>query len=119
MAIDQFKTVDVVITNINEDYIPQQLVVQGERSGRSMTLQIANGGKIENQAGISVNLGWSHDTVKNNDGEKLQGLDAFQAIDKTKGLFRLDYPASMVQPGQITAVIQIISSYSDTRKQAV
>ncbi|WP_429949404.1 hypothetical protein IGJ55_002076 [Enterococcus sp. AZ170] len=117
MAIDQFKTVDVVITNINEDYIPQQLVVQGERSGRSMTLQIANGGKIENQAGISVNLGWSHDTVKNNDGEKLQGLDAFQAIDKTKGLFRLDYPASMVQPGQITAVIQIISSYSDTRSK--
>ncbi len=117
MAIDQFKTVDIVVTNINEDYIPQQSAVQGERSGRSLTLQITNGGKVENQIGVSVNLGWSHDTAKNSEGEKLQGLDAFEVIDRSKGLYRFDYPSNMMQPGQVTSVIQIIGPSSDTRSK--
>lgn len=117
MAIDQFKTVDIIISNINEDSIPQQMIVQGEREGRSLTIQITNNGVVEVQTGLTVNLGWSHDTAKNSEGETLQGLDAFKAEDQTKGIFRLDYPAGMLVPGQITAVLQIISSTSDTRSK--
>lgn len=117
MAIDNLKVADITISNINEDNIPQQTAVQGERSGRSLLLQITNGGIIENQAGVSVNLGWAHDTAKNADGEKLQGLDSFQVVDQLTGIFRFDYPSNMMIPGRITAVIQLVGKSSDTRSK--
>lgn len=115
MAIDKLKSVDIIISKITEDLIPQQTVIQGERSGRSLVLQITNGGEIVDQTGTSVNLGWSHTSAKNSDGELLQGLDAFKPLDIKKGIFELEYPSGMLVPGIVNATIQIITSTSDTR----
>lgn len=117
MTIEQFKTDEVILSNINQDTIPKQIVMQGEKDGRSLTVQVRNGGVVEPQAGLNLNLGWKHRTAKDKNGELIQGLDAFQAIDRTTGLFRIEYASSMAQPGTIDAEIQFVTSTSVTKSQ--
>lgn len=117
MAIEQFKTDEVILSNINQDTIPRQVVMQGEKDGRSLTVQVRNGGIVEPQAGLNLNLGWKHRTAKDKNGTLIQGLDAFQAIDRENGIFRIEYASSMAQPGTIDAEIQFVTSTSVTKSQ--
>ena len=117
MTIEQFKTDEVILSNINQDTIPKQVVMQGEKDGRSLTVQVRNGGIVEPQAGLNLNLGWKHRTAKDKNGELIQGLDAFQAIDRENGIFRIEYASSMAQPGTIDAEIQFVTSTSITKSQ--
>ena len=117
MTIEQFKTDEVILSNINQDTIPKQVVMQGEKDGRSLTVQVRNGGIVEPQAGLNLNLGWKHRTAKDKNGELIQGLDAFQAIDRENGIFRIEYASSMAQPGTIDAEIQFVTSSSVTKSQ--
>nr|DAL82237.1 MAG TPA: GDSL like Lipase Acylhydrolase [Caudoviricetes sp.] len=117
MAIEQFKTDEVILSNINQDTIPKQIVMQGEKDGRSLTVQVRNGGIVEPQAGLNLNLGWKHRTAKDKNGDLIQGLDAFQAIDRENGIFRIEYASSMAQPGIIDAEIQFVTSTSVTKSQ--
>lgn len=117
MAIDNFKTDDIVLSNINQDIIPRQVVMQGEKDGRSLTVQVTNGGIVELQAGLNLNLGWKHRTARDAKGELIQGLDAFKPIDREKGIFRIEYTSSMAQPGTIDAEIQFVTGSSVTKSQ--
>lgn len=116
-AIDNFKTDDIVLSNINQDVIPRQVVMQGEKEGRSLTVQVTNGGIVEPQAGLNLNLGWRHRTAKDAEGKIIQGLDAFKPIDREKGIFRIEYTSSMAQPGTIDAEIQFVTESSVTKSQ--
>lgn len=116
-AIDNFKTDDIVLSNINQDIIPKQVVMQGEKDGRSLTVQVRNGGIVEPQAGLNLNLGWKHRTAKDANGDLIQGLDAFKPIDREKGIFRIEYSSSMAQPGTIDAEIQFVTGNSITKSQ--
>lgn len=115
MAIDQFKSVDIIISKIDEDAVPKQVAVEGERSGRSLTVQITNGGIVEPQLGINLALGWKHLTAKNSNGEPLQGLDAFSVLNRNQGVFRIEYTSAMMVAGNVDAVIQITSNNSVVR----
>lgn len=115
MAIDQMKVVNLIISKIDEDVIPNQIAVQGEQSGRGLDVQVTNGGSIEPQPDINLTLFWKHLTVKNSNGEYLQGIDSFKAVDRTIGLFRTEYVANMMHPGDIEAYIQITTPHSVTR----
>lgn len=117
MTIEQFKTDEVILSNINQDSIPRQVVMQGEKDGRSLTVQVTNGGVVETQAGLNLNLGWKHRTAKDKEGNLIQGLDAFTPIDRETGLFRIEYASSMAQPGTIDAEIQFVTSTSVTKSQ--
>lgn len=117
MAIEQFRTDEVVLSNINQDAIPKQIVMQGEKDGRSLTVQVTNGGVIEPQAGLNLNLGWRHRTATDKDGKLIQGLDAFKALDRESGIFRIDYASSMTQPGTIDAEIQFVTGDTVTKSQ--
>ena len=117
MTIEQFKTDEVVLSNINQDSIPRQVVMQGEKDGRSLTVQVTNGGVVEPQAGLNLNLGWKHRTAVDKDGKLIQGLDAFEPIDRENGIFRIEYASSMAQPGTIDAEIQFVTGTSVTKSQ--
>lgn len=117
MAIEQFRTDEVVLSNINQDSIPKQVVMQGEKDGRSLTVQVTNGGVIEPQTELNLNLGWRHRTATDKEGKLIQGLDAFKALDRESGIFRIDYTSSMTQPGTIDAEIQFVTSNTITKSQ--
>ena len=117
MTIEQFKTDEVILSNINQDTIPRQVVMQGEKDGRSLTVQVTNGGVVEPQAGLNLSLGWKHRTAKDKEGNLIQGLDAFTPINRETGLFRIEYTSSMAQPGTIDAEIQFVTSISVTKSQ--
>lgn len=117
MTIEHFKTDEVILSNINQDTIPRQVVMQGEKDGRSLTVQVTNGGVVEPQTGLNLNLGWKHRTEKDKEGKLIQGLDAFTPINRETGLFRIEYSSSMAQPGTIDAEIQFVTSTSVTKSQ--
>ncbi len=117
VAINDFKTAAVEIANINTDTIEPQFAMQGERSGRSLAVRVTNNGVVDPQLGLNLNLGWKHQTAKNNDGEPLQGLDAFTAVDRQTGLFKIDYTSSMMTPGTVTAVIEFVTGESVSRSK--
>ena len=59
---------------------------------------------MKDTTGIALNLKWEHTSVGN------QGLDNFDAVDLSKGLYKITYPTEMLNRGKIRAFIQIVDS---------
>jgi len=59
---------------------------------------------MKDTTGITLNLKWEHTSVGN------QGLDNFEAVDLSKGLYKITYPTEMLNRGKVRAFIQIIDS---------
>lgn len=117
MGIDKFKAAAVEIANITQTTIDQQIAMQGERNGRALTVQVTNNGVVEPQLELNLNLGWKHRIAKNSNNKPLQGLDAFTALDREIGLFRIDYTSAMMVPGTVDAVIEFVTGDSVTRSE--
>lgn len=118
MSIDNFKTTDITINNIQQDKIPKLEAVQGEKDGRSLTVRVQNGGIVEPQPSLNLNLGWKHRTAKDKENMLIEGLDAFKAIDREKGIFRIEFTSSMMQPGIIDASIQFVNGNTITQSDS-
>lgn len=108
MSLDRFRSVDIRIDKADHYFMSSQFAKGGDYNGRTLVVQITNGGLIESQAGITVNLGWRHESVKNS------GLDPFEVVDAAQGIFEISYPKEMLNPGRVTAVIQIIDGETIT-----
>lgn len=108
MSLDRFRSVDIRIDKADHYFMSSQFAKGGDYNGRTLVVQITNGGMIESQAGITVNLGWRHESVKNS------GLDPFEVVDAAQGIFEIPYPREMLNPGRVTAVIQIIDGETIT-----
>jgi lysophospholipase L1-like esterase len=61
------------------------------KAGRIMRVQVVNAGVVEDLTGYTLNLGWT--SVR--DPSKF-GLDAFDDVDITKGIFEIDYTSEML-----------------------
>jgi len=102
MSLDRFRSVDIRIDKADHYFMSSQFAKGGDYNGRTLVEQITNRGLIESQAGVTVNLGWRHESVGNS------GLDPFEVVDAAQGIFEISYPREMLNPGRVTAVIQII-----------
>lgn len=103
MVLDNFRKIDMQINKANY-YIDTQMAKEGDYNGRELVVQITDAGEIKDQTGVSLNLGWRHDSVGN------AGLDPFTVVDISKGIFKIAYPAEMLNAGLVTAVIQVVES---------
>ena len=103
MALDNFRRIDMRINKANY-YIDTQMAKEGDYNGRELVVQITDDGEVKNQSGVSLNLGWRHDSVGNT------GLDPFKVVDIAKGIFKIAYPKEMLNAGLVTAVIQVVES---------
>lgn len=104
MALNNFRSVNLKIDKANDYFISNQFAKEGDYNGRKLVVQLTNGGLIQDQTGVALNLGWQHQKVGN------KGLDPFVAVDSTQGIFEIAYPAEMMQTGNVVAVIQVIES---------
>ena len=74
------------------------------KPGRIMRVQVVNAGIIEDLTGYTLNLGWT--SVR--DPSKF-GLDAFDDVDITKGIFEIEYTSGMLtNVGPLNASLQLV-----------
>ena len=102
LELNQFRDVDVVLDKANDNIIQKQFVSTGDKDGRSLTVQITENGVIGEVTGATLNLYW------HNEASGLTDLSAFYVVDKATSVFKIDYPQNMLNPGKVTAYIQIL-----------
>ena len=106
MAIlsDEFYYQPIRIDTINTRVYADIIAKEGDANGRGLLLTLTENGLMKDTTGIALNLKWEHTSVGN------QGLDNFDAVDLSKGLYKITYPTEMLNRGKIRAFIQIVDS---------
>ena len=101
---DEFYYQPLRIDTINTRVYADLLAKEGDANGRGLLVTLTENGLMKDTTGIALNLKWEHTSVGN------QGLDNFDAVDLSKGLYKITYPTEMLNRGKIRAFIQIIDS---------
>jgi len=106
MAIlsDEFYYQSIRIDTVNTRVYADIVAKEGDANGRGLLLTLTENGLMKDTTGIALNLKWEHTSVGN------QGLDNFEAVDLSKGLYKITYPTEMLNRGKVRAFIQIIDS---------
>ena len=89
--------IDTINTRVNADLFAKE----GDANGRGMVVQITENGIIKDTTGITLRLQWSHISVG------VSGFTDFEVVDATKGLYKVQYPTSMLHRGRVEAFIRI------------
>ena len=101
MVLEQF----IIDADIIWDQVGKAFFENPEaKPGRIMRVQVVNAGIIEDLTGYTLNLGWT--SVR--DPSKF-GLDAFDDVDTTKGIFEIEYTSGMLTNiGPLNASLQLV-----------
>lgn len=101
MVLEQF----IIDADIIWDQVGKTFFENPEaKPGRIMRVQVVNAGIIEDLTGYTLNLGWT--SVR--DPSKF-GLDAFDDVDITKGIFEIEYTSGMLtNVGPLNASLQLV-----------
>ena len=103
--LDNFSTQQITWNKANNRVYSPIKANSGDTNGRTLEVQILNGGTVEDLTGKSVNLAW-----RTKDGA-FNGLDVFEAVDATKGIFKIKYTTGMLSNvGMLSASIVIIGT---------
>ena len=104
MAIlsDEFYYQPIRIDTINTRIYADIVAKEGDANNRGLLLTLTENGLMKDTTGIALNLKWEHTSVGN------QGLDNFEAVDLSKGLYKITYPTEMLNRGKVRAFIQIL-----------
>lgn len=108
MAIDKFRRTDVVLDKANSYILDEQFGKVGDIKGRDLVVQITNDGVIQDQSGIKLVLAWTHNQVKNT------GIEPFEELNVQQGIFKVTYPAEMMNEGTVTANIGVVQENGTT-----
>lgn len=108
MAIDNFRRTDVVLDKANGYILDEQFGKVGDIKGRDLVVQITNNGVIQDQSGLKLVLAWTHNQIKNT------GIEPFIPLNAAQGIFKVTYPAEMMNEGFVTANIGIVQSGGTT-----
>ena len=101
---DSFYYQPIRIDTINTRVYADLLAKEGDANGRGLLVTLTENGLMKDTSGITLILKWEHMSVGN------QGLDNFEAVDPSKGLYKITYPTEMLNRGKVRAFIQIIDS---------
>ena len=101
MVLEQF----IIDADIIWDQVGKTFFENPEaKPGRIMRVQVVNAGIVEDLTGYTLNLGWT--SVR--DPSKF-GLDAFDDVDITKGIFEIEYTSGMLTNiGPLNASLQLV-----------
>lgn len=108
MVIDKFRRTDVVLDKANSYILDEQFGKVGDIKGRDLVVQITNDGVIQDQSGIKLVLAWAHNQVKNT------GIEPFEELNVQQGIFKVTYPAEMMNEGTVTANIGVVQENGTT-----
>ena len=104
MALDNFRTQKIIWDRANKKIFESIEANAGDSNGRKLVVQIINQEVTESLSGTTLSLGW-----KSREGAK--GLDAFDVVDASKGIFEIYYTTEMLSNiGNIEASLILIDS---------
>ena len=101
---DEFYYQPIRIDTINTRVFADLVAKEGDANGRGLLVTLTENGLMKDTTGITLILKWEHTSVGN------QGLDNFEAVDPSKGLYKITYPTEMLNRGKVRAFIRIIDS---------
>ncbi|WP_373761265.1 GDSL-type esterase/lipase family protein [Jeotgalibaca porci] len=99
--LDQFRAQKLEWNRANNQIYDRVETNSGDSNGRTLFVQISNGGTVEDLTGATLSLAWSKRTE--------QGLESFEEVDAKKGQYRLFYPTGMlVNHGVLQASLVLV-----------
>ena len=106
MALENFRSQKIIWDRANKKIFETIEANSGDSNGRKLVVQVINQETTENLFGTTLSLGW-----KSRKGAK--GLDAFNAVDASKGIFEIYYTTEMLSNiGNLEASLILIDSTS-------
>ncbi|WP_373742576.1 BppU family phage baseplate upper protein [Jeotgalibaca porci] len=102
--LENFRTQKIIWDSANKKIFEKIEANSGDSNGRKLVVQVINQGVTEGLSGTTLSLGW-----KSRNGAK--GLDAFDVVDASKGIFEIYYTTEMLSNiGNIEASLILINS---------
>ncbi len=99
--LDQFRAQKLEWNRANNQIYDRVETSSGDSNGRTLFVQISNGGTVEDLTGATLSLAWNKKTE--------QGLESFEEVDAKKGQYRLFYPTGMlVNHGVLQASLVLV-----------
>lgn len=100
--LTEFRTTDLIWDKANRKFYDNIEANESDQNGRRLTVQVLNQSVIEDLTNATLSLYW-----KSLNGNK--GLDAFTAIDASKGLFEVHYTTGMLSnSGKLKAHLVLV-----------
>lgn len=80
-------------------------IASSDEKGRKLVVQVVDDGEVINASGVSLNLYWETRTAEH------KGLDAFDVVDASKGIFELYFTTGMLSnKGKLNANLQLVDT---------
>ena len=103
--LDNFRETAITWDKANRKVYESLRVSAGDNKGRKLSVQVVNGGVIESLSGASLSLFWETKDKAH------KGLDAFTAVDATKGEFEIYYTTGMLSnEGTLNANLVLVDT---------
>lgn len=103
--LDKFRETAITWDKANRKIYESLRVSAGDNEGRKLSVQLVNDGVIEDLSGASLSLFWETRDKAN------KGLDAFTALDATKGEFEIYYTTGMLSnEGNLNANLVLVDA---------
>lgn len=101
--LNDFRNVDVIWDKATKNFVKKIRVASSDERGRKLTVQVVNGGQVENLTGSTLSLYWITENKEH------QGLDGFTQVDATQGIFEIYYTTEMLgNIGKLRANLHLI-----------
>lgn len=102
MTLENFRKMKVSLNGANRAVYKKLLAKEGDLNGRELEVQLVDGSMLEDLKDVELVLYWKNLSMGN------QGDKYFDAVDRKKGIFKVSYPESMLNRGNVTCSIAII-----------
>lgn len=104
MSLENFRKLRITLNQADRPIYKKLLAKEGDLEGRELEVQLVNRNVLENLKNVELILYWKNLSVGN------QGDKYFDVVDRDKGLFKISYPESMLNKGNVTCSIGILQS---------
>ena len=101
---DEFYCQHINLDTVNTQVFTNLTSKVGDTNGRGLIVTLTENGLQKDTTGISLNLKWKHRSGVS------QGLDNFDVVDLSKGVYKITYPTEMNRSGLVDAFVQIVDS---------
>lgn len=103
--LNEFRETAITWDKANRKVYEPLRVSAGDNKGRKLSVQVVNGGVIEDLSGASLSLFWETKDKAH------KGLDAFSAVNATKGEFEIYYTTGMLSnEGTLNANLVLVDT---------
>lgn len=101
--LQDFRKIDITWDKANQRIYTNLRTSSSDEHGRKLVVQVLNNAQVEDLTGVNLNLYWETKNKEHN------GLDVFNVIDASKGIFELYFTTGMLSNiGELNAHLHLL-----------